>query len=262
MSKNISKRGICVPWNFSPKHFDLYADAISSGTLSWVSNWEMWKPVGLPPNVAYVPQCRTAKGANQIHDYLSGYASDSQICEFLGFNEPDIDSQANMSVDQAVELWKTHVLPVKEKLKEMRFGSPAVSNGPNGISWLQEFLTKLEGLDSKGVDFIVIHYYGPDVNQFKQHVSEVYQIFKKPIWITEFACTNWNSIAPMKHEEVLNFMREALKFLDGKSFVERYSWFGAMEDVGEAVGRSNGLQKDEKLSEAGKIYTTLPVLKE
>jgi Glycosyl hydrolase catalytic core len=257
MSRKGSKRGICVPWNFSPDHFNLYANAISLGTLSWVANWEMWKPKGLPKNVAYVPQCRTANEAAQIHDYLSGYASDSQIHNFIGFNEPDIDSQSNMSVKQGLELWKTNVLPMKEKLKDMRFGSPAVSNGPGGIPWLEEFLTKLRGIDPSGVDFIVIHYYGSDVNHFKNYVSKVYELFKKPIWVTEFACTNWNPAEPIGCQEVIQFMKEALQFLDGASFIEKYSWFGAMEDVGEDVGRSNGLQKDGKLSEAGKMYTTL-----
>ena len=211
-----------------------------------------------PPYQRHIhPQCRTAKEANQIHDYLTGYESDAQVCDFMGFNEPDIDSQANLPVDQAVELWKAHVLPVKAKLKGVRFGSPAVSNGPAGIPWLKEFFGKLGGLDSSGVDFIVIHYYGPDVNHFRNYLTEVHSVFKRPIWITEFACTNWNPAAPVNHGEVLKSMREALEFLDKTPFVERYSWFGAMEDVGEAVGRSNGLQKDGKLSEAGSMYTTL-----
>jgi len=55
----------------------------------------------------------------------------------------------------------------------------------------------------------------------------------------------------------LQFMREAVQFLEETEFVERYAWFGAMEDVGEAVGRANGLQKGNELTEAGKLYLSL-----
>jgi Glycosyl hydrolase catalytic core len=257
MASKTTKRGICVPWNFSPEDFRLYADAMEKGKIGWCGNWEMWKPNGLPSGLAYVPQCRTSKEAGQIHDYLNGYASDAQVSHFLGFNEPDIDSQADMSVEQAVELWKAHVLTMKAKHHNIRVGSPGISNGPGGIPWLQKFFQQLGGIERSGVDFIAIHYYGPDVTHFKDYVTQVANTFKKPIWLTEFACTNWNPAAPISNEDVIKFLQESIQFLDSAQFVERYAWFGAMEDVGEAVGRSNGLQINGTLSEAGKIYTTL-----
>jgi len=252
-----SKRGISIPWNFDPKDFSSYSAAIKSGKISWISNWEMWKPKGLPSDVTYIPQCRTANEADQIISYFSGYRDDSQVQDFIGFNEPDIDSQANMSVDHAVELWKKHVLPMKENCEGVKIGSPAVSNGPNGLPWLKEFLEKLGSVERSGVDHVVIHYYSPDVEHFKRHVQEVYETFKIPVWVTEFACTTWDNAHPASEKEVLLFMEEAVRFLDEAPFVQRYAWFGAMEDVGEGVGRANGLQRDGDLSEAGNLYTTL-----
>jgi hypothetical protein len=61
----------------------------------------------------------------------------------------------------------------------------------------------------------------------------------------------------VSEEKVLQFMKDILDFMDTSSFVHRYAWFGAMEDVGEGVGRGNGLQKDGKLTAAGQLYTTL-----
>ena len=49
-------------------------------------------------------------------------------------------------------------------------------------------------------------------------------------------------------------MSEALTFLDEAEFVEQYAWFGAMRDVGDAVGKKNGLQSGNELSRAGKLY--------
>jgi len=252
-----SKRGICVPWNFEPADFELYKPAIESGRISWVGNWEMWKPKGIPENVTYVPQCRTANEANQIRAYLDGYKDDNQAQDWMGFNEPDIESQANLSVEDAVKLWKEHVLPTKAAHPGVRIGSPGISNAPEGINWLKRFFIELGGTGQSGVDHVVIHYYSPDVEHFKVYVQQVHNQFKLPVWVTEFGCTRWDPGNPPSEEEVLWFMREALNFLDSAPYVERYAWFGSMRDVGEGVGKTNGLQQEGGLSEAGKLYTSL-----
>jgi Glycosyl hydrolase catalytic core len=260
MASHASKRGICVPWNFSPDHFSLYQPAFASGKLSWISNWEMWKPQGLPADIHYVPQCRTANEADQIHNYLTGYQHDECVDDcFMGFNEPDIQDQANLNVTDAAKLWKTHVLTMREKCPNVRIGSPAASNAgpPKGLQWLDDFFKATGGIENSGVDFVVLHYYSPDVEHLKQHLIDAYHRFNKPIWLTEFSCTNWDTASPPSETQVTAFMTEALKFLDEAPFIERYSWFGAMEDVGEGVGRANGLQDGGKLSAAGQLYTTL-----
>jgi hypothetical protein len=139
----------------------------------------------------------------------------------------------------------------------VRIGSPAISNGAHGLPWLVSFISHLDGLQSSGIDYIVLHFYGPDVKIFKDYVNEVYDAFGFPIWVTELACTTWDASKPMPEKDVLAFMREAVRFLEESNFVERYAWFGAMEDVGEGVGRANGLQKGNELSEAGKLYLSL-----
>jgi hypothetical protein len=151
-----SKRGISIPWNFSPADFSIYAHAIDSGKISWVSNWEMWKPEGLPANVLFIPQCRTALEADNIKNYLTGYENDKMVEDFIGFNEPDIVDQAHLSVARGVELWQQHVLPMKETCKGVKIGSPAVSNGPDGIQWLKDFFQQLGGIEKSGVDHIVV----------------------------------------------------------------------------------------------------------
>jgi Glycosyl hydrolase catalytic core len=257
MTARHSKRGIAIPWDFSPSHFAIYLSAFESGKLSWLSNWEMWQPKGLPPCVPYVPQCRTGNEANQIHSYLSGYLSNAMVEDvLLGFNEPDMESQANLSPQDCAKLWTEHVITLRPKWTG-KFGSPAVSNapGPKGICWLQDFFAALGGVEVSLVDFVALHYYGTDVEHFKAYIREAHELFKKPIWLTEFACTNWNPACPVAEDQALAFMREALKFLDEQVYVERYAWFGAMEDVGEAVGRANGLQEGNQLSKAGIIYT-------
>jgi hypothetical protein len=250
----ISKRGICVPWNFSSNDFKLYEPAIDGGRLSWLGNWEMWKPKGIPQKLIYIPQCRTGTEATQIVDYMHGYRRDDQVHGFLGFNEPDIATQANLTVDRAANLWKKHVLPLKAEFPDLKIGSPSVSNGPEGLPWLHSFIESLGGIEKSGIDHICLHHYSPTVQEFKKYVATAHDAFKLPVWVTEFACTRWDPFNQCTEQEVSSFMKDAMSFLDQAHYVQRYAWFGAMSDVGDAVGQANGLQKDGKLSAAGLIY--------
>jgi hypothetical protein len=174
-----------------------------------------------------------------------------------GFNEPDIEAQANLSVTEAAELWKQYILPMKKSCPGVHIGSPSISNGPHGLPWLVSFISDLGGLHDSGIDHIVLHFYGPSVKDFEVYVQQIYDWFGLPIWVTELACTDWNPKAPIDEKDVLQFMKEAVDFMEKTEYVERYAWFGAMEDVGEGVGRANGLQKGDELSEAGKLYCSL-----
>jgi hypothetical protein len=252
-----TKRGIAVPWNFSPAHFSLYQPALSAGTLSWVSNWELWKPSGLPASAPFVPQLRTAAAAAELPQYFAAHAPDPCVHDvLLGLNEPDIAAQANIAAAEAAALWRAHVLPLKALFPQLRLGSPAVSNAPAGLQWLEDFFAALGGVAASGVDFVALHYYSPDEQHFEEYVAGAFKRFGKPLWVTEFACTEFNPTSPATEAQVLAFMSAALKFLEGAHYVERYAWFGAMEDVGDAVGRANGLQDGEQLSAAGKLYTS------
>lgn len=249
------KRGLGWPWNNTAEEFHIYDHAIADGRLTWLFNWEMWKPNGTPERLEYVPQVRTASEIDQVDPELSTLHNTHQLHGFMGFNEPDNTSQANLPVAKAVSLWKQHVLPLKEKEHwQYAQGSPAISNGPNGLPWLEQFVKELGGLEAAKIDVIVIHCYTLDVQELKDHVQKVHQKFNKPIWLTEFACTAFDAASPPSEAHVTNFMKEALKFLDETAFVEKYAWFGAMKTLPDNVGKANSLQHDGNLSEAGKIY--------
>ena len=266
-----SKRGLGWPWNNTAPEFAPYNPAIASGKISWLFNWEMWKPDGTPSSSAdtgagfdYVPQVRTAAQAPQIDQFLTPRGD--QLTHFLAFNEPEITSQANLSVADAVALWTQYVLPAKAKFG-FRLGSPGMSSDPaKGKPWLQEFLAALEqqqqqkgGVDGDGIDFIVVHWYGTQVEQLASFLGDMHQTFGKPLWLTEFACTSMRADAPVTTGQVEEFVKQALPFLDGCEFVERYAYFGAMKSVGDWVGEASCLHgKDGAgLTAVGKLYSEL-----
>lgn len=175
-----------------------------------------------------------------------------KVSHFIGFNEPDHPGQANMSVAQAVQLWKQHVLPAKKKYG-FKLGSPAMTNSPEGKKWLQDFLKQLGG-DAQ-IDFVVVHWYGLDVNNLKQFIEDMHKTFNKPLWLNEFACTTFGGKVPSE-QDVEKFEREALKFLDGQAFVEKYAWFGAATNNASLGGVApvNKLANNGALTAVGKIY--------
>jgi Glycosyl hydrolase catalytic core len=260
-SQILSKRGLGWSWNNPASHFPLYQPAISSSKLSWLFNWEMWAPPNLPKGLEYIPQVRLGNQAEQIDAYLTTLERErGGVGYLLGFNEPDIDSQANMSVEQAVELWMKYVIPAKRKFG-FRLGAPAVSSDPKGKRWLEEFFTQTKGKDE--VDFVVVHWYGSDAKHMQWYLRDMHGAFGKPLWLTEFACSHMGSSTGLGTEEVETFLRDTLPWLDGHEYVERYAYFGAPADVGEWVGRANNFTEASsiagkmRLSRVGKAYVQL-----
>jgi hypothetical protein len=76
----------------------------------------------------------------------------------------------------------------------------------------------------------------------------------KPVWITEYACTNWNEQSPLPQEHVENFARESAKYLDTLDWVERYAWFGPMRNTGTVGKWARMLDGEGKLTALGKAY--------
>jgi hypothetical protein len=165
-----------------------------------------WGPSNVTDaNIAYVQQLHAQGRANYV----------------LGFNEPDLADQANMSVSAALALW-----PKLESIG-LPLGSPAASWPTR--QWIYDFMDSCK-LQKKRVDFICVHMYvGTDDNAFVQTLQDLYNKYKLPIWITEFATVANNATVmsdnPYTPAMVLAFMQRLLPKLEALPFVERYSWF-------------------------------------
>ena len=175
--------------------------------------------------------------------------SKKESSPLLGFNEPDGKDQANMTVEEALKLW-----PDLEKTNR-RLGSPVTVHPDN--EWMQAFMN---GAKDKGlrVDFICVHWYGErDADKFIGRIQEVHELYKKPIWITEFAIADWSakSLKENKHtpEDVLKFMEDVLPRLEKLDFVERYAWFPAKAGDPK-LGHSALFGKDGKPTALGEFY--------
>ncbi|MFD4753688.1 sigma-70 family RNA polymerase sigma factor [Streptomyces sp. GZWMJZ-114] len=173
----------------------------------------------------------------------------------LGFNEPDMGGQANLSVERALDLWPKLMAHGKV------LGSPAVAYGgdtPGG--WLDRFMT---GARERGyrVDFVAVHWYGGDfrteaaVQQLRTYLEAVHRRYGKPVWLTEFALTDFSQGVrfPAPAEQAA-FLSSATRMLDTLPWLQRYAWFGLPSAAGEA---NTGLYRpDGSWTEAGQAFRT------
>jgi RNA polymerase sigma factor (sigma-70 family) len=212
------RKGVST-WNFTGVQ-----QALADSGASWYYNWGA-TPNGIsaPAGVSYVPMIWGAASATSAA--LSQVSQEGHV--LLGFNEPDLGSQSNMSVAQALTLWP------KLMATGMTLGSPAVASGaatPGG--WLDQFMT---GARARGyrVNFITVHWYGgdfaagPAVQELESYLQAIYARYHLPIWVTEFALTSYSggtATFPTEAQQAA-FLTAATTMLDGLSYVQRYAWF-------------------------------------
>jgi len=156
-----------------------------------------------------------------------------------------------MTVDEAIALW-----PELEKTG-LRLGSPAAVKSTG--DWMVEFMQKVKDKNLR-VDFVTIHWYAPpNADSFIKKVTDTYNLFGKPIWITEFAVADWNSTdeTPTKYteQEVIDFMNNVIPRLEKLSFVERYAW--KTRNTSDKYMKTSAIFEDSgDLTTVGKLYAS------
>jgi len=112
----------------------------------------------------------------------------------------------------------------------IKFGSPAVTSVPDvSIPWLQSFIAQCNGCQ---IDFVCMHYYGTDAQDFITYVTKFHQTFNKPVWVTEFAPWNFDGTPQIDQQQVNAFMETVTQWMDSTDMVEHYFPFGVMPDMG------------------------------
>jgi len=238
------KKGVAV-WKFSGA-----SAALHNVGAGWYYDWAANdNDVPGPAGVEFVPMIRAKSDVTS--STLAQAKREGKV--LLGFNEPDLGAQANMSVEDALAAWP------KLEATGMRLGSPSVAyGGDTAGGWLDRFMA---GAKDKGlrVDFITLHWYGSDfsaaaVGQFLGYVDAVHKKYGKPIWVTEYGLQNFSGSPKYPSgAQAAAFIKGSTNGMESRSYVERYAWFG-LPAVGDSA--AFGLYKDgDTPTEAGKAYT-------
>ncbi|HYG22642.1 MAG TPA: LamG-like jellyroll fold domain-containing protein [Verrucomicrobiae bacterium] len=171
------------------------------------------------------------------------------INHLLGYNEPNNsveDAYENLnppgSVDDAVARWGDLLGT------GLRVGAPAVTDGGQG--WITDFLNKADAAGVR-VDYVPIHYYrsygnngdaAGAANQLYNFLKTIYDIAKRPIWLTEFNNgANWTGGADPTYEQNAAVIQAMIRMMDDTPWIERYSVYSRVEFVRQTHYDEGGL---------------------
>ncbi|CAF3843698.1 unnamed protein product [Rotaria sp. Silwood1] len=240
-----NKRGIAWPLENKQDSPNIF----TGGKISWVYNWSPWRTD--IAGAEFVPMLWSTNRGHDGNQFLTLAKGAKSV---LGFNEPERSEQANMSPVDAAYAWKQYIEPLRAQ--GARLGSPAIASTDQGLNWIKQFLNELNKIGGR-IDFLALHWYGRGVDNFINWITRVRQETgnQYSVWVTEFACTSWNSNQPVSQQEVNDFMRQSIARLDSLSWVERYAWFGAQRQLDAALGSANCLiAPNGQLSDLGRTY--------
>ncbi|WP_051275116.1 glycoside hydrolase family protein [Cellulomonas sp. URHD0024] len=222
-----AKKGVAT-WEFTGA-----TAALKDVGVGWYYNWSTSNAsMPAPSGVEFVPMIW---GASNVTPAALGAPGST----LLGFNEPDMGGQANMTVDRALELWPQLQATGK------RLGSPAVAwGGDRAGGWLDQFMS---GAKARGlrVDFITLHWYGSDfgpdaVDQLQRYVAGVHARYGLPIWVTEYSLINFSGSPKFPTDDQMTaFIASSTAMFESTPYVERYAWFGL-----PALEPGTGLYRD------------------
>ncbi|WP_417941292.1 glycosyl hydrolase [Flavobacterium sp. RS13.1] len=201
-------------------------EAMNATNITWYYNWNTG--MSSTPNIEYVPIRQT----NYWPSFTPAYTKEGYT-HLLGFNEPDRPDQSNMTVEAAIASW-----PALMK-SGLRLGSPATSDPFN--PWLGNFMTQAEANNYR-IDYVAIHcYWYKTAAQWKSDLQNIYDRYKRPLWITEWNIgANWTGnnfpdgptlltdANAIKHK---NDLAAILNVLETTDYVERYSIYNWVQDA-------------------------------
>lgn len=205
------------------------ADEVEALNASWRYDWSAGGAGNSTLEYVPIKQNLHWPGWNEIENKAN-------VTHVLGYNEPDREDQSNMELETVIDNWKYYYK------SGLRVGAPAYSDPYNGL-W--GFMAEAEANNFR-VDYIPIHsYWSVDQQDWSWRLDNVYEAFGRPIWITEWNNgANWTNEAwpsgnrlatDANVQKQLADITSIVNILESKPYVERYSFYNAVEDCRSAV---------------------------
>lgn len=242
------KKGACITTKKST-----WTAQVSALNVYWHYSWGV-DANAEPDSVRFVPMIWSKWSLDKSLLKVDSLAKTGKVKHLLGFNEPDGKEQANLTVEESLSYWP------KLMALNIPLGSPACVHADN--DWMKGFMAKVAEKAYR-VDFICVHWYGgASAQSLIDHLKVIHDLYKRPIWITEFAPADWSATSPATSKvtkaKALAFMQEILPALEKIDYVERYAWFSAgMESP--ALGNSALFDSAGKLTQLGEFYSKFSI---
>jgi Glycosyl hydrolase catalytic core len=233
-------------------------NSIDELNIHW---WYDWSPnqskygTGYTGGATYVPEFWDDTSTYLLP--LSGVSAAASSPWVFTFNEPDVSSQSDMTVSQALSAWYTVEADSDSKL----IGAPDVAGTSDG--WLSSFMSSASS-DGYTVKFLALHEYpngygtslSTQVSTFEDYITGVHNDYPNyPIVVNEFSLVNTNTYdgTGITPAEQVAFIDQVVPWMESQSYIIGYSWFAAyLGGYG-----SDLLNSDGSLSTIGTAYSTV-----
>lgn len=233
--------------------------------VSWWYRWALKPSASVPADyrsryaMDFIPMLWNGNfNAAEAEAYLK---ANPDIKYLLLANEPNLTDQANLTPQQAAQLWPRYEAIAANT--GVQLVGPAMTWGTmqgfaDPVVWLDAFYAAYRaangGRDPR-IDYLAFHWYDYGLSQQLDRLAK----YGKPFWVTEFA--NWHSnndgaqidsVAKQKAQ-----MTEMVATCESRSDVFRYSWFtGRWDD--ETNRHTSLLGRAGELTELGRHYLAQP----
>ncbi|MCL2138343.1 MAG: glycoside hydrolase family protein, partial [Treponema sp.] len=239
------KRGV----SYSFEQDKTYAEdmALLAPAVKWFYNWYIQPHPDVEAarkehNVLYYPMVwNNWDFEAMLEEYL---AKNPDIDFIMGYNEPNLRDQCNYTPKEAAKYWPKLVKFAKNH--NLKIIAPGMNYGTLENYWVPfVWLDEFFGIDSidentgktiknKGfkdvslddIDVIAVHCYMPGTGALKGFINQ-FKRYGKPIWLSEFCSWEYSqpNAAWQNLEYQMNFMSEAVTYLELDPDVEKYAWF-------------------------------------
>jgi hypothetical protein len=189
--------------------------------VCWFYNWGITRPpspASIDSSLDYVPMVwgSSLTGLNNLGNI-------GEVHHLLGFNEPDLADQANMTVAAALQRWPQ--MQAAADARALLLGSPSASH--YNRQWIVDFM---DAVDAPGsglrVDFMTVHWYSaPNADLLMDNLAWVRNKWGRDVWLTEFNVARWDGLNTWTQEQTYTFLAEALYRMEKTEWVKRYAIF-------------------------------------
>lgn len=192
---------------------------ISMLAASWYYNCSVRPTSTCPtPDQRFVPLIHNAGNMSELPEAIANAQTSGWL---MGFNEPNLSWQGNVTPTLAAELWRQ----IETQAEGIKLVSPAPSQ--HNPDWLWDMVDEYRARygQSPRFDAIAWHIYHNDPTAMKNFLIDrrneaIAEEYNVPIWVTEYGGYCWESATG--NEEIMTVVTP---WFDSTPWIDRYAWF-------------------------------------
>lgn len=256
VAERSAKRGVGFNFDNTADVMNLY------GSTSWCYNWGPDEDADTDEALSlmkmeFIPMAWTK---NFSEERITAWKMSHPTCQYiLGFNEPNLKDQCNMTPAEVAAEWPR--LKALADALNMQLVSPAMNYGTlpgysDPIKWLDEFFRYIP-IEESGITAIAVHCYMNACSAVEGYL-ERFEKYGLPIWLTEFCA--WDG-GVSGHDAQADYMAQTINMLERNTHVARYAWFMPRMSTPIDASPYNQLLTHEVASELtplGRLFAGLP----